>query len=487
MSAPAQSPLPSRTVLVVGIAVGAGALIAWLVPATAVVLVWPWLFALPGWILVRRVAPDLPRAGAAGVGVVASVVLGTHAVHLVSLVVGFGRPAVLGSVVLLITATVGVCVARTRWLAAWSPPPTGRIPGEILRAVRAEAPAWLVAGATTLVVLVILGVNGWRETPAGVVSGGWNWSDLLVHVAIGNSISHGNFPPEVPYFAGQPLGYHWFADFHGAMASTVADLPIIPVYFGSSAFMAGTLALVVWSLGLQLTGERRIATIAVILVVAGGGMGWLRLVGDIIGERADLVGLVVERPYDNSWADDWPFFRIASIFGTGFLPHRATTFGLPGLVAVLVLVVGCLGRRPAGIGLAGLLAALLAPFHFYALPATYLIAGTFVAFGGGWRARSVVRDAARFLVPLVVALPFVRGRRAAAGPAWRVPLRPGLDRGALRGRAGGGTLLLRDEPGAAGRASRWSACSRCAVRARRSAGSWAPGSSPCSSSRTSSS
>ena len=46
---------------------------------------------------------------------------------------------------------------------------------------------------------------------------------------------------------------------------------------------------------------------------------------------------------------------------------------MPGLVAVVLLVVSCLGRRPAGIALAGLLAALLAPFHFYAFPATYLI------------------------------------------------------------------------------------------------------------------
>ena len=54
----------------------------------------------------------------------------------------------------------------------------------------------------------------------GWVSGGWNWSDLLVHVAIGSSIANGNFPPDVPYFAGQPLAYHWFADFHGAISAT---------------------------------------------------------------------------------------------------------------------------------------------------------------------------------------------------------------------------------------------------------------------------
>jgi len=90
-----------------------------------------------------------------------------------------------------------------------------------------------------------------------------------------------------------------------------------------------------------------------------------------------------------------------------FLPHRATTFGLPGLVAVVLLVVSCLPRRPAGVLLAGLLAALLAPFHFHAFPAVYLIVGLFVLASGAWRARTVVRDALLFLAPIVVALPYV--------------------------------------------------------------------------------
>ncbi len=93
--------------------------------------------------------------------------------------------------------------------------------------------------------------------------------------------------------------------------------------------------------------------------------------------------------------------------GTGFLPHRATTLGLPGMVAAILLVVACVGRRPAGVLLAGILAALLAPFHFYAFPATYLIVGLFVITSGAWRARTIARDAVLFLVPAVLALPYI--------------------------------------------------------------------------------
>jgi len=400
-------PLPSTPALVLILGVTGGVVLAWSVPILAVVLVWPWLFAVPGWVLVRRIAPNLPRPGIVGVGIVASTYLSAHLVELVSRVDGFGRIAVVVAAGLLVLGTVALTRIRHPWLAPWSFPAVDDIPAEVRRALRADAPAWIVAAAVGFVVLAVLWVNGWRETPDGMVSGGWNWSDLLVHVAIGNSIVHGNFPPEVPYFAGVPLTYHWFADFHGAIAATVAEVPIIGVFFVSSALLAAALALVTWSLALVLMRDRRVATIAAILVCAGGGMGWLRLGADILAGNGDIAALVTQNPYDNSWADGWPFFRIASIFGTGFLPHRATTFGLPGLVSVVLLVVACLGRRPAGVLLAGVLAALLAPFWFYAFPAAYLIVGLFVVFSGAWRQRTVLRDAVLFLAPVVVALPYV--------------------------------------------------------------------------------
>ncbi len=396
-------PLPSSPALAVILGLTGGLVLSWSVPTLAVVLVWPWLFAVPGWVLVRRVAPDLPRPGIVGVGVVASVYLSAHLVELVSGLDGFGRVSVLLSAALLVLATVVLTRMRHPSMAPWSMPAVDEIPAEVRRAFREDAPAWIVAAIVGLVVLSVLGANGWRQSPDGMLSGGWNWSDLLVHVAIGNSIVHGNFPPEVPYFAGEPLTYPWFADFHGAIAATAADVPIIPVFFLSSALMAAAFALVTWSLALVLTKDRRVATIATILVCAGGGMGWLRLGADILA-GGDVTALIQGKPYDNSWDDGWPWFRIASIFGTGFLPHRATTFGLPGLVAVVLLVATCVGRRPAGVLLAGVLAALLAPFHFYAFPAAYLIVALYVVTSGAWRERTVWRDALLFLVPVVLAL-----------------------------------------------------------------------------------
>jgi hypothetical protein len=407
IAAGASGPVIAGAILVI---LGGG-LVAWAVPIASIVLIWPILFFIPGWIVIRRVASTLPAPGAVGGAFVTSVFASAHLVNVVARVTGFGREAIVISAVLLALGALAFAILQSRWLAPLERPSREGI----VEAARRDAGAWIIAIAIGLFVLLILGSNGWNRTPDGWVSGGWNWSDLLVHVSIGASIAAGNFPPEVPYFAGAPLTYHWFADFHGAITSTVAGVDLIGVYFLTSALFAGVLALVTYALALVLSTRRSVAVIATIIICATGGLGWIRLVGDVIAGNTDIMGMVGTTSYDNTWIPGWPYFKIASIFSTGFLPHRATTLGLPGLVLVVLLVVACLDRRPAGVLLAGILAALLAPFQFFAFPATYLIVGLYVLTSGALRRRTVFRDAVLFLGPVVLAAPFIVGAIAQQG------------------------------------------------------------------------
>ena len=101
----------------------------------------------------------------------------------------------------------------------------------------------------------ILAIGLWRVTPDGVISGGSNWSDLGVHLSIAETLNAGaNFPPEVPYFSGEPLVYHWFADFHAAIAANAAGLFAIPAMVVGSAVGAAALALCVHGLARRLVG-----------------------------------------------------------------------------------------------------------------------------------------------------------------------------------------------------------------------------------------
>jgi hypothetical protein len=382
-------------------------LAAWVVPVLAILVVWPILLLVPGWIIVSRLAPRIDAAGRLGLGVVLSVAVSTHLVYWISTLVGYDRLAVFLAAAVL-GATVPLALARRRRMARW---------GSVTPAIGAMA----VAALAAVVIGLTLGVGLWRVTPAGVIAGGSNWSDLGVHLSIAQTLNAGaNFPPEVPYFAGVPLVYHWFADFHAAILAAAAGLFAVPAMVVQSTVLAAALALLVFSLARALVRgrhARRVATLAAALALFAGGMGYIRFVADLADAAGTPLDLIRASSYDNQWLTEWPYFRIPSVMGTGLLAHRATTAGLPILVGAILLAVAALptqaqrdhGRRdrPALLMLAGLLGALLAPFHFFFFPVLPLLVLAWVAAGGRLLDRDAPRNAVCFLAPYLLAVPFV--------------------------------------------------------------------------------
>jgi hypothetical protein len=426
---------------------------AWLLPPLAVIAVWPALFVVPGWAIVSWARPRIAASGRLGIAVVLSVAISAHLVYWLSLATGGYRRETIFAVAALLTLPLPLAVLQSRGATL------GRQVVAALGALRRDWPAFAMALAASLVVGGVLLSGLWVATPDGISAGGSNWSDLGVHLSIAQSLNAGNFPPDVPYFAGEPLVYHWFADFHAAIAARAAGLFAIPSFIVSSAILAGALALLVHGLArglLRGRGARRAALIAVVLVILGGGLGWVRLIGDLINGATvgstviapgDLVGLVTHNSYDNAWLTDWPFFRIPSVMGTGLLVHRATTAGLPMLVAAVLLLVTGLPTarskaagsrdRPLLILLAGLTGALLAPFHFFFFPAFLLLAAGWVVAGGRLLDRDAPRNALLLLAPYVLALPFAVAPLLQAGGS-----------GALRLVAGWESAPFADGPGA---------------------------------------
>jgi hypothetical protein len=413
----------ARTSFVVGVAATVAVLallgLAWLRPPLAIVIVWPLLFAVPGWAVVAWARPRIGSTGRLGLAIVLSVAVSAHLVHWLSLAAGGYRRETIFAAAVLLALPIPLAAFRGG-LSALSAQVSSAV-----AALRREAVAFAFAALVAGFVGLVLDAGLWRPTPTGVSAGGSNWSDLGVHLSIAQSLNAGNFPPQVPYFAGAPLVYHWFADFHAAIAAGAAGLFAIPAFVVSSAILSGALALLVHGLARRLLRgprARRAAILAAVLVILGGGFGWIRFVGDLAAGYGDPVSLVTRPTYDNFWYDingasSWPYFRIPSVMGTGLLVHRATTAGLPILVgAVLLLVAGLptararrTGWRDRGalIGLAGLLGALLAPFHFFFFPAFVLLAFIYVVVGGRLFDRDVLRNAGTFLGPYLLAVPFV--------------------------------------------------------------------------------
>ena len=399
---------PTGRGLTAAIAAALSLAASWLVPPLAIVLVWPLLLFLPGWSLLGLLRAPLGLAGRAGAAVVLSVALSTHLVYWLSQAFGgYGRASIFVAAAVL---TVPVAAAGARSVLLRS-----------VRAARPEWPAFAVAAATAGVVAVVLGMGIWRVSPDGVTSGGSNWSDLGVHLSIAETLNAGaNFPPEVPYFAGAPLVYHWFADFHAAILAEAAGAFAIPAMVAQSSVLAAALTLLVAALARALVGgrhRRRVAVLAAVLVAFGGGLGYIRFIGDLTATGRAPGELIAASSYDNQWLTGWPYFRVPSVMGTGLLAHRATTAGLPMLVATLLLLIRGLpaaGRLAAGahdrpwlIGLAGLTGALLAPFHFFFFPVVPLLALAWVVTARRAFDRVAIRNATAFLGPYLLALPFV--------------------------------------------------------------------------------
>jgi hypothetical protein len=391
---------------------------AYLVPPLAIAVVWPLLFVIPGWALVALAQPRIGAAGRLGLAIILSVAIGPHLVYWLSLALGYRRETVFLAAPLL-ALPIPVAAARHAPLA-------GLARGLRAAVVALSRDRWpfVLAGVAGAFVAGVLASGIWHVTPAGVDSGGSNWSDLAVHLSIAQSLNAGNFPPQVPYFAGAPLVYHWFADFHAAIAADAAGLFAIPVFVASSGILAAALILLVHGLArvlLRAPGARRAALIAAALAVFAGGLGWIKFIGDVTAGIGSPIDLITHNSYDNSWYDalgrvSWPYFHIPSVMATGLLVHRATTAGLPMLVGMVLLLSSGLPTRrmheagwrdrPWVIGLAGLLGALLAPFHFFFFPAGLLLVLLWVVIGGRLVDRDAPRNALLFLGPYLLSLPF---------------------------------------------------------------------------------
>jgi hypothetical protein len=424
-----------KAAFVVAAGIGIGLVAAWVWPPLAVLTVWPLLVIVPGWAIVAwatRGGARLASTGRLGLAIVLSVAVSAHLVWWLSTAAGgYGREVVFVAAALL---AVPIPLAASRRSGAWQVGARDRWRAAV-RALRRRPGAFGLALVALGFVGLVLARGLWQVNADGVDVGGSNWSDLGVHLSIAQSVNAGNFPPDVPFFAGEPLVYHWFADFHAAILAEAAGLFAIPVFIVQSALLAGALALVVHGLALTLIRGRlgrRAAWVAVFLVVFGGGLGWIRLVGDLGNELGAAWDLLMTHAYDNQWLSDWPYFSIPSVMTTGLLVHRATTVGLPLMAgAVLMAVVGIPSARRRATGFvdrprlvvaAGIAAALLAPFHFFFFPVVPMLVLGWVVIGRRF-GRNVLRLAVLFAAPFLLAVPFALGALGqATSSGWLEPV-----------------------------------------------------------------
>ena len=384
------------------------------IPALGILAVVAALYGVPGVVLVSLLGRRLGLLEAAVVAVTASFLVSAHVAYWVAVLFGYGRLAVVAVVVLLCAS---LALARLQDVGV----AVGKAIGKVSAGVRRYALLSCIVLLFLASLLFYYHHAFWAQRDGGFVVGGWNYGDSFMHLPVIRSINEGNFPPQTPFFAGAPLAYHYFVDLHSAVASKFFGggfFEVVEVVRLENSLLPVLFFLAVFLFARRVTGRDSTALLAAVLVVFGGGFAFLKLAQAVAG-GGDFLQLAGSEPFDN----DWQFFQVPSLLGGFLLTQRALMVGLPAFACVLLLLVAAWQARDEKLYLsAGVMAGLLAPFHYYAFAASLFAIAVFL-FSRFLRDGSLpARRVAACFLPAVFSLPFALNALATTSGAGNVKL-----------------------------------------------------------------
>lgn len=296
---------------------------------------------------------------------------------LLTLLIGFGLPAVLlGLLAALVAgglgwwrgrASIGPALAslRERLLPLW--------------------PLWALLAACWAYTLYLM-AGAYVETPQGLqVWGIGVYSDWAAHLTYAGSFAYGqNFPPEYPIAPGHRMGYPFMVDF------LAAELVALGVSLTSSLVLTSGALLLAFPAVMALAGRRLLggtwaAVLGVLVFVMGGGLGFALLHDP--------------RLYTQDASQNLQWLNPVLAY---LLPQRSVLFGLTVALIVAGLLFGARGRAGWGPFLfAGVLAGATPAFHIHGY-------GTAVALPAFWAVLDRRRQWLGFFAPaLLLGVPAV--------------------------------------------------------------------------------
>jgi hypothetical protein len=308
-----------------------------------------------------------------------SVLISTQLVYYLSLAFGYSREIILVSF-LALAFTYGLVNSRKK--AAY--------PLSNFLKVRQHSKTVLVILLVIFALsLVVLYRSVWFENASGIVITGSNWQDTPLHYEIIESINNGNFPPQMPNYAGNAMNYHYFVDLHTAILEKLYGfLPkLLPLL---NAVFILIFALAVYTLAREY--GKRAATFATLIATLGWGFGYFGLFSALTSGQFSVTS--------NYMYQYGGFFGLPPMLDN-LLQQRPLLIGLPVFALVLILLRDM--EDTNRVLLAGVVTGLLFPFHavsFLCAYAAYVISLLL-------NSRTFKRHYLYFLVSAVIALPFL--------------------------------------------------------------------------------
>lgn len=308
-----------------------------------------------------------------------SVLISTQLIYYLSLVFGYSRETIFVSF-LALTLVYGFVASRR---------PTAYSFKDFFKIGKSNKRLMLMFFLIFLLSLVVLYRSVWFENEFGIVITGSNWQDTPLHYEIIESINNGNFPPEMPYYAGDMMNYHYFVDFHTAILEKVYGFLPKLLPFLNAVFIL-IFALAVYSLA-RVNGKRA-AAFSTLIATFGWGFSYISLFSALASGQFS--------PYQNYMYQYGGFFGLPPIFDN-LLQQRPLLIGLPVFAFVLTLLRDMEDKNR--VILAGIVTGLLFPFHVVSFICAYI-----AYFCGILLSQKLLqRHYLYFFVSIIVALPFL--------------------------------------------------------------------------------
>ncbi len=278
-----------------------------------------------------------------------SVLLSTQLIYYASLLFGYSSLTIIGSF-LALAAVHAIVNAKKPWQVSF-------------KGLREANPFSKTTMAIFLLIfiasLVVLCRSVWFTNQTGIVITGSNWQDTPMHYEIIESLNNGNFPPEMPYYAGTKMNYHYFVDFHTAILEKVYGfLPtLLPVL--NAVFI---LIFAVSTYSLTRDKGETAANLASIIATFGWGFTYILLFSALTSGQFN--------PSQNYTYQYDGFFGLPPILDNLF-QQRPLLIGLPAFAFILSLLRNMEDRNR--LLLAGIITGLVFPFHMFSFLCAYVI------------------------------------------------------------------------------------------------------------------
>ncbi len=179
--------------------------------------------------------------------------------------------------------------------------PTLLLPSRRWRALVLGRPGTASAAYALAVaaLLVLVFERAFYETEQGIFTGiEHNVGDLPFHLGIVAGFTQAaNFPPEHPELSGVPLTYPFLADF-GVAQLVAAGMGLRSAMLVHDVVLALSLFGLLHHFARQVTGDALAASIAPLLLFLAGGLGFVRLWGESVGQGASLFALLQRLTHD---------------------------------------------------------------------------------------------------------------------------------------------------------------------------------------------